>query len=345
VDGSYTWQCVCVYTGVADSYMSPACVAPTPAAPARSMPTYFTVPFGWSSTQRTNCTINTDCLAGSSCAGPAGAGGGGGGAVTGVCEANGIPTNCPANVLNVVDGDTSTCAQFTNDHCYSYSGAIGANTMDSGATACDAYVTIDLGAPYIVSGLTIYGSTSNPTDGVHVLSRPQWTSGPPLKFGDASPPFSDWTGSTYGFLFNSKDTTGAGWTTGRYCCGGTTGITCPTTGSSLGRCPPPFASGQYYSTPAWTDSTTSFKNGYYLDLIQNTAYENLYQPIISDPWTFRSLQSAMTYTRFITIVVNLAIAGTANTTTLNLCEVVVNGKPYLGSVSVSAMGGPKQVLA
>ena len=31
--------------------------------------------------------------------------------------------------------------------------------------------------------------------------------------------------------------------------------------------------------------------------------------------------------------------------THKLCEVVVNDKPYLGTVSVSAMGGPKQVLA
>lgn len=304
------WQCICIYTGAVYVIgMSPACVAPAP-----SLPTYASVPVGWSSTLLTNCTSDTDCVPGATC--------GGGGVCT---------SSLPANVLNVIDGDTSTCAQFTNDHCFTYDGTIAGNTLASGVTACDAYVTIDLGAPYMLSGLTIYGSTSNPTDSVQVLSRSMWNQGVygiPTKFGSASPPFADWTGSTYGFLFNSR--AAGGWTNGKFCCGGNTGITCPTTGSSLGRCPPPYASGFLYTSPLWMDSTTSFKNGYYLDLIGSTAFENKFQPIISAPLTFQSLQGVLTYTRFITIVVNLAVAGTANTTKFNLCEVVVNGKPYLG---------------
>ena len=95
----------------------------------------------------------------------------------------------------------------------------------------------------------------------------------------------------------------------------------------------------------WMDPTMSFKNGYYIDFVSNNAYEGQYQPIISDPWKFKSLQSLLTYTRFITIVVNLNIGGTANTTKLNLCEVVVNGKPYLNTATVGTQNnGARQVL-
>jgi hypothetical protein len=232
----------------------------------------------------------------------------------------------------VIDGDTSTCTQFLNTHCYTSGGQSVLGQAVTNDQICDAAVTIDLGANYSLSGITIYGSTLNSGDVVNVLALP---AGPnsldsyvpqsyvPTGSSTTAPEFTSytWGGNAAGLFSSNKlpqSFAGASWGEPYYCCGGTTGVTCPTSGSSLGRCPPPYMSASMYALPTWQNSTQAFKNGYTFDFIRNT-----YQGGIS----VRPAASP-SFTRYLTVVVNAGIAGERGSTVLNLCEVEVRGKLY-----------------
>ena len=327
MSGSGSFKCTCVYTGVevmAGPFgdMVPVCVAPAAASSSASnLASFATVRYQWSSGQVHNCTTGSDCSfqGGLQCS-------------QGVCvNGNFEVAYNAAETLNVIDGDTSTCAQFTNDHCYTYDGTIMQYALN-GAEACDAYVTIDLGANYFITGMTIYGSTGQASDSVHIMSLPAYSTTPPAKFATFEPPFSAWDGGqSNNGLFHS---TGASanevnnwpypywsWGTasaGKLCCGGNTGFTCPPSGQAYGGCPPPYVSGTPYTMPAWSDSTTAFKNGYAIDFSSG----------ISSQGYMQSPSSSPTWTRFITVAVNVGKAGTSGSTKLNLCEVAIRGHPY-----------------
>jgi hypothetical protein len=344
-----SWQCICIYTGAEymDSASSPACVAPASAAaaspsPAAGIASLAYVREGWNSLMVQNCTTSQDCqpdFSGTTYRYLYDAPDSGAICLDGVCVDD---TQTPPKALrlmnrflqNVIDGDTTTCSQFLNYNCYAGSGTTAVapsylgQQSETTETICDAYVTIDLGATYMLSGITIYGTTANADDVVNVLAlsisaTAQTYGGEP---GDAydgtvasAPNFGVHTDSSYtlGGLFSSSATNRSpGWATSTYCCGGTTGVPCPTSGTSVGRCPPPYLSSSKYNLPSWTDSREAFKNGYTFDFIQPT-----YQVGLSS-----TPQFSPAYTRFITVVVNAGKPGAAGSSWLNLCEVEVRGK-------------------
>jgi hypothetical protein len=197
-------------------------------------------------------------------------------------------------------------------------------TPATGETRCDAYVTIDLGANYSLTGITIYGSAGGANDLVSVFALPvlylEAGMAAPGKFGDTQPPFSmPWASNTVG-AFSSKDMLNS-YTSGRFCCGGTSGVACPPMSAMLtsyGACKPPFASSTEYQSPPWTDSTTAFRNGYQLDFVSMGA---------GNYW-FQNPSMSQLYTRYITIAVNVGVVGSIGSTKLSLCEVQFRGKVY-----------------
>ena len=333
MDGSTTVSCVCTYTGVAYNEMNPvACVASGggsgASAPKSTMASFPTVRDQWNSGQVHNCTqatVSTACAfqGGLSCSS----------STNGICiNNNGAAQYNAAVTLNVMDGDTSTCAQFTNDHCYEYTGMVFGNNL-TGQQVCDAYVTIDLGATYYITGMTIYGSTSNAADTINILSLPAYANPTPAKFGAANPPFTAWQGGQNNVgLFSSTGASSAeqnnwpypfgSWANcggNKFCCGGNTGFSCPSSGSPLyGSCPPPYSSGTPYAMPPWSDSRTDFLSGYSIDFSSGVSAQGYMQLPSSSP----------TWTRYITVVANAGKPGSAGTTKLNLCEVVIRGNVY-----------------
>jgi hypothetical protein len=339
------WQCVCIYTGAVyyEYETNPPCVAPAPAASASasSLASFATVRYRWNSQQVHNCTsstYSTDCsfAGGTLCSSPN---------ASALAERN-VCINSNGNTLayddsatlNVIDGNTSTCAQFSSNHCYTYSGTVFGSTVAATGPTCDAYVTIDLGANYFVTGITIYGSTSYSDDSINIIALPATQTTTPYQtneaspYGGAMPPFTAYQGGQNNVgLFSSLGASQTALSTSpnlfgsygtwKFCCGGNSGYACPSgsTPVSYSSCPSPYSSATPYTVPPWTDSTTAFKNGYTVDLAPGLAMGSLMQaPTASPSWT-----------RYITVVANAGRQGNmgagSGNTKLNLCEVVIRG--------------------